>query len=170
MEKNDLYTQIPNNKSEEMVPSWGYQLFYSGYKLMADGRFFFPPWNSDECEDLLFNVQIILGLSPLSFRTPMVTSWKVTVWGNRSVFKVFQGPSFSLFLFSSWVVQNHTENCYRRLQRWPAPLCSGNWLFPVFILSSQSCNYHFQRCLAFPQNRQASGMWSFQSALLHHCF
>lgn len=150
-----------------MVSSWGYQLFISGFKLMAYGRFFPPPGDSDECEDLLFNVRIVV---LVTFRTPMVTSWKVTALGYQSVFKLFRAPSFSFFLFNSWVVQNHMENCYRKLQRWPAPLCSGNWFFPVFILSSQSHRYHFQRCLAFPQ-RERLQAWDFQSVtLLHHCF
>lgn len=98
----------------------------------------------------------------VTFRTPMVSSWKVTAWGYQSVFKLFRAPSFSFFLFNSWVVQNHMENCYRKLQRWPAPLCSGNWLFPVFILSSQSRRYHFQRCLAFSQ-RERLQAWDFLS-------
>jgi len=82
-----------------VVPSWGYQLFVCGYKLMANGRFCFPRWDSDRCADLLFNVQIILGLTLVTFGTPTVTSWKVTVWGYQSVFTVFPGPIlFTLLL------------------------------------------------------------------------
>lgn len=110
-------------------------------------KIFFPPWNSDECEDLLFNVRIILGLSPCDRQN----SHGDTLHSLRIlIFNVFQGPSFSLFLFNSWVVQNHTENCYRRLQRWLAPLCSGNWLFPVFILVQSVPQLPFSKMSCIP--------------------
>lgn len=82
-----------------MVPSWGYQLFISGYKLMAYGRFFFF------LHEIVMNVKICYSmfksswdLALVTFRTPMVTSWKVTAWGYQSVFKVFQGPIFFALL------------------------------------------------------------------------
>lgn len=167
-----------------MIPTYRYQTTKWGngsilgiialhFWLYVNGiwKTLFPLWDSDECEGLLFNVPILLGFNPCDLQN----SYGDILKGHSpedisQSSKYFRGPSFSLFLFNSWVVQNLMKNCYRRLQRWPAPLCSGNWLFPVFILSSQSCNYHFQRCLALPQNREASGMGDFQLASLHYCF
>lgn len=71
--------------------------FISGYKLMAYGRFFF-------LHEIVMNVKICYSmfesswdLALVTFRTPMVTSWMVTVW-YQSVFKVFQGPIFFTLL------------------------------------------------------------------------
>lgn len=127
--------------------------FISGYKLMAYGRFFF-------LHEIVMNVKICYSmfesswdLALVTFRTPMVTSWMVTVW-YQSVFKVFQGP---IFFHSSYSILEqsriHTENCYRRLQRWPAPLHSGNGLFPVFILSSPAITI-FKDVLHFPKTER----------------
>lgn len=115
-------------------------------------KIFFPPWNSDECEDLLFNVRIILGLSPCDRQN----SHGDILQGHSlriSVFKVFQGPSFSLFLFNSWVVQNHTETATEGSKDGLLHYVQEIGYFQSSSWSSQSRNYHFQRCLAFPQNR-----------------
>lgn len=152
-----------------MVPSRGYQLFISGCKLMACGRFFSPPWDSDECGGLFCNVPIILGLSPCDLRN----SHDDALQGHTLRIPVrLQSVSGPIFIRLPQFLGGPESRgrLLRRLRRWPAPLCSGNCLFPVFILSSQSRSYHFQRCLGFPQNRKASGMWDFQSVALLHCF
>lgn len=94
-----------------MVPSRGYQLFISGCKLMACGRFFPLHETVTNVEVCFAMFQSSWDLALATFRTPMTTPCKVTPWGYQSVFKVFQGPSSSVFL-SSWVGQNHVEGCY----------------------------------------------------------
>lgn len=91
----------------------------------------------------------------MTFRTLMVTSWKVTVWGYQSVFRVFQG-----LIFFTLQCLSSPEPCGKLLQKAPKMLLLHS--IPVFILSS--LQWPFSKMSCVPQNRKASGTWDFQSA------
>lgn len=55
---------------------------------------FVPPRDSDKSADCCSMLELSWDWTLVTFRTPMVTSWQVTVWGYQSVFTVFQGPIF----------------------------------------------------------------------------
>lgn len=97
-------------------------------------------------------------LTLVTFRTPMVSV--VTVWEDTNQSSKYSGPHLFLFTISCVV------NCP---QEAPKMACSimFKWSFPGFILSSQSCNYHFQRRLAFTQAKGLEHLIFSVGSLLH---
>lgn len=88
-------------------------------------------------------------LTLVTFRIPTVTSWKVTVWGYQSVFKVFQGPIF--FILQFLVVQNRMENCCRRLRRCSCSITSRKLVISGLHPVQPVRNYPFSKMSCIPE-------------------
>lgn len=113
-----------------MVPSWGYQLFVCGYKLMAYGRFCFPPWGKWQMWRFVIQCSNHLGFNPCDLQNSHGDILKGHSL-RTIVFTVFQGPILFILLIQ---FLGSPESYGKLLQKTPKMACS--IMFRKLVISS----------------------------------